>query len=125
MKRLLLFCLTCALVIVMASGAFTQVEKPCAGDVAKFCPEVQSGGGRIAQCLKQNKEQLSPGCKMHLLKVEELMKEVDQACEDDVTKFCSEVQPGGGRIAQCLKQNKKQLSFECKVKLFKAKREME
>ncbi|HXX84120.1 MAG TPA: cysteine rich repeat-containing protein [Casimicrobiaceae bacterium] len=36
------------------------------------------------------------------------------ACKADVEKLCSGVQPGGGRIAACLKQNEAQVSAACK-----------
>ncbi len=35
-------------------------------------------------------------------------------CADDARKLCSGVQPGGGRIIACLKQNRDQLSDQCK-----------
>jgi hypothetical protein len=35
-------------------------------------------------------------------------------CTDDVQKFCANVQPGGGRILQCLKDHKDSLSDKCK-----------
>lgn len=36
------------------------------------------------------------------------------ACKEDVDKFCKDVQPGGGRIMQCLKQHSADLSPACK-----------
>ena len=39
------------------------------------------------------------------------------ACRADVQKLCSNVQPGGGRIVACLKQNKDGLSDACKQRL--------
>jgi hypothetical protein len=38
----------------------------CGADLAQFCGEVQPGGGRIRECLRQNFRQLSPGCKQAL-----------------------------------------------------------
>ena len=35
-------------------------------------------------------------------------------CADDVSKFCKDVKPGGGRIANCLKEHEKDLSPACK-----------
>ena len=35
------------------------------------------------------------------------------ACHDDVQKLCSDVQPGGGRIINCLKEHKDQVSDGC------------
>ncbi len=99
-------------------SAFAQGPGACAGDVQQFCQGVQQGGGRIVQCLIQNKQQLSPGCKVRIAEVAEQVKEVHQACEDDIMTFCPGVKPGGGRIAQCLKANKAYLSFECKATIF-------
>jgi hypothetical protein len=38
-------------------------------------------------------------------------------CADDMQKFCKDVQPGGGRIARCLKEHESELSPECKEKM--------
>jgi hypothetical protein len=35
-------------------------------------------------------------------------------CADDAQKFCANVEPGGGRIVQCLKDHKDSLSDKCK-----------
>jgi hypothetical protein len=43
------------------------------------------------------------------------------ACKADVEKLCSGVQPGGGRIGACLKQNEAQVSTACKDALSKAR----
>ena len=42
------------------------------------------------------------------------------ACEADVQKLCTGVQPGGGRILACLKQHKDQVSDGCKQAVQKA-----
>jgi hypothetical protein len=34
-------------------------------------------------------------------------------CADDIAKFCKDVKPGGGRIANCLKEHEKDLSPAC------------
>jgi Cysteine rich repeat len=36
------------------------------------------------------------------------------ACKADVDKLCSGMQPGGGRIVGCLKQNEAKVSAPCK-----------
>ncbi|MFA4915651.1 MAG: cysteine rich repeat-containing protein [Syntrophales bacterium] len=35
-------------------------------------------------------------------------------CSEDIAKFCADAKPGGGRIADCLKQHEKDLSAACK-----------
>jgi len=44
-----------------------------------------------------------------------------QACGPDIQNFCSGVQPGGGRIASCLRPHIRQLSPECKGQLVEAR----
>lgn len=36
------------------------------------------------------------------------------ACKEDISKLCSTVKPGEGRMRDCLKENKDKLSEECK-----------
>jgi hypothetical protein len=49
------------------------------------------------------------------------MQEVRAACQADVQKLCSSVQPGGGRIIACLKEHKEEVSDGCKQAIGKAK----
>jgi hypothetical protein len=110
-----------AVAAVLALAGPVQAQEGCRADLAKFCPQAKPGGGQVASCLKDNAAQLSPGCRQYSAKMEELLKEVDRACEEDIHAYCPGVQPGGGRIAACLKQNASALSFRCKVKLMEAR----
>ncbi len=53
--------------IVALSPAAYATEGPmkgaCKADVQALCSGVQPGGGKIAHCLKEHREQLSEGCK--------------------------------------------------------------
>jgi hypothetical protein len=49
------------------------------------------------------------------------MQALRAACETDVQKLCAGVQPGGGRIVECLKQHKDEVSDGCKQAILKAK----
>lgn len=115
---IMIYTVTLCLALLSRMGAFAQGPGACAGDIQMYCQGVPSGGGRIGRCLAQHKEVLSPGCKVRIAEVAEQLKEVHQACEDDIMTFCPGVKPGGGRIAQCLKANKAYLSLECKAKIF-------
>ena len=44
------------------------------------------------------------------------------ACMDDYKKFCAGVQPGGGRILQCLREREKELTPACRDGLAKTGR---
>jgi hypothetical protein len=43
-----------------------------------------------------------------------------QACKPDIAHFCSQVQPGEGRIKACMKEHLPELSEPCKEGLFQA-----
>lgn len=90
---------------------------PCAEDVAKLCKEVQHGGGRMMDCLKEHENELSSACKQHVAEMQEKGGRGRGACRDDVSKFCKDVQPGGGRIMECLKEHQNELSPECKSRM--------
>ena len=53
-----------ALVSAAPSALAQQAEaiKYCKADVARLCPGVQMGGGRIIGCLKAHKMEVSIGC---------------------------------------------------------------
>src|SRR3989338_6799136 len=88
--------------------------KPCADDAARLCKDVQPGGGRVAECLKEHKDELSPACKKNIAKGKKKAKGMKRACDEDAKKLCKDVKPGGGRTAQCLKQHEAELSHACK-----------
>lgn len=51
----------------------------------------------------------------------EMSGAVRQACAADVKTLCPSVQPGGGRIMGCLKENAAKVSPGCKTALKEAK----
>ncbi len=53
-----------ALVSAAPNALAQQAEamKYCKPDVARLCPGVQMGGGRIIACLKEHKMEVSVGC---------------------------------------------------------------
>ena len=44
-----------------------SMRQACQTDIAKLCPDVQPGGGRILQCFRAHKDALSDGCKSALM----------------------------------------------------------
>jgi Cysteine rich repeat len=54
-----------ALIAFAGSSALAQqaeAMKYCKSDVARLCPGVRMGGGRIIACLKEHKMEVSVGC---------------------------------------------------------------
>lgn len=46
------------------------IRKACEQDFVRLCPGTMPGGGRIAACFKEKREQLSEGCRNALLAAE-------------------------------------------------------
>ena len=51
-------------------------------------------------------------------------KEKPGACRADVQKLCKGIQPGGGRIAACLKQHESEVSPGCKERIAEAREDI-
>lgn len=98
-------------------AAAASGHSACREDSAKFCKDVKPGGGRLAQCLKAHESELAPACRESMAAAKAKVQGAHEACADDVQKFCTDVMPGGGRVIQCLKQNEKALSPECRERL--------
>lgn len=90
---------------------------PCSDDLEKFCKDVLPGGGRIIECMENHENELSAACKVKFQDVMKRINEAKEACAQDIESICKDVQPGGGRIAKCLKENKEKISPECREKL--------
>ena len=67
MKSLVCIALVAA---AMTSSAFAQSgdgkNSACRADVQKLCPGIKPGGGRIKECMKAHKDEVSDGCKTFL-----------------------------------------------------------
>jgi hypothetical protein len=51
----------------------------CRSDLQRLCPGVQPGGGRIAQCARENFRNLSNGCSQALMAVRTAPDRVNRA----------------------------------------------
>jgi hypothetical protein len=113
------------LLLVAAGIAHGQGQGPCTDDAAKFCKDVQPGGGRIMKCMKEHENDLSPACKARIAVVKKGLKDFREACQDDALRLCKDIRPGGGRIISCLMEHMNELSPECKTKVEKVKMKMQ
>jgi hypothetical protein len=62
--------LVIAVGVTLPTLAFAQqsaVRGACMSDIKTLCGSVQPGGGRIRDCIREHREQLSSGCKMALV----------------------------------------------------------
>jgi hypothetical protein len=92
---------------------------PCRADADRLCKDVPAGGGGRARCLREHRDQVSPECRAQLEPAQrernrERLSEVRAECQEDVAKLCPDVQPGGGAILRCLRENSEKLSAGCR-----------
>ena len=101
------------MVLWFGTDIYAQGGGSCAEDIAKFCKDVQPGGGRLAKCMREHEEELSAACKRQIREAQRRWRETAEACRDDVLRFCKDVKPGQGRLVQCLKEHQNEISVEC------------
>ncbi len=101
---------------MVALSVEPPAQKPCAEEIEKFCGDVRPGEGRIVQCLLDHDSELSTACRDKVKAVVRKLEEAKQACANDISKFCTGVTPGGGRLLNCLKAHSDELSPECREK---------
>ncbi|KJC47211.1 hypothetical protein UP09_10260 [Bradyrhizobium sp. LTSP885] len=122
-----------------SSAQISAIRSACRSDYPSVCAGVPTGGAPALQCLEKNKARLSPGCEravaaasgggsapaaappaaptvimLRPMRPREELFVLRSACGADVRSICGGVQPGGGRIMQCLATNAGSLSPECR-----------
>ncbi|MEK4034852.1 cysteine rich repeat-containing protein [Methylocystis sp. IM3] len=70
-RRFALALLSFAVIVVaQPAAAFDEaVLAYCKSDIERLCAGIQPGGGRLLQCLKGHKEEMSVGCAQGLAKM--------------------------------------------------------
>jgi hypothetical protein len=113
--RVQIVVLALMLLCLVAGGRTYAAEEelPCAEEIAKYCRGVKPGGGRILGCLNEHQKDLSASCSRKLEESKKRLMEAQQACTGDMEKFCKDVQPGEGRILNCLRGHAQELSPAC------------
>lgn len=106
------------------NGAVAKMMQACGDDQKKLCGKVQSGGGRIRQCLKEHLSEVSPKCKQVIQETSQGARQraggFRAVCKDEIDKLCRGTEPGGGRLMECLKKHEGDLSADCKQALGQA-----
>jgi hypothetical protein len=128
--------LAAAAALSLTAAAFAQTTTPpvtdnrgaCRAEVQTLCGAAQ-GQGREAMraCLEEKRSQLSPACQEAAVKAKGKAKakkgegQRSNACAADIERLCNGVQPGEGRIMQCLQQKETELSQQCRDGMAMAK----
>lgn len=119
----LVFCI--AALLASASHAAPEAHpgaEACKADAEKFCAGVAPSDGAIHRCLKRHEAELSPACAKFQTAVREKIYGFVRACGSDIKTHCGDVEPGDGRVVQCLKVNRMALTDSCKAQLAGARR---
>ncbi len=100
------------------------VADGCKTEIETYCKTVTPGEGRVLACLYAYEDKLSARCEYALYDAAAQLEHaittvayVANECRDDLTKFCSNIKVGEGRVLQCLDKNSAQVSSRCKQAL--------
>ena len=101
-----------------------SVAKSCEKELTTYCKDVTPGEGRILACLYAFEDKLTVRCEYALYEsVAQLGRSltalayVASECRDDLKAYCSDIDPGQGRLLQCLDKNRAKVSSRCKQAL--------
>lgn len=97
------------------------VADGCKKEIETYCKNVTPGEGRVLACLYAHEDKLSGRCDYALYDAAAQLERavnsltyVANECGDDLDKFCADIPPGQGRLADCLKKNEAKVSGRCK-----------
>ena len=105
---------------VMQGPLAAQVKEGCSSELTRYCAEVTPGEGRLLACLYAHGDKLSGQCEYALYDAAARLERAISAitfvaseCRSEIQTHCASIQPGEGRIAQCLIDHASQLSPGC------------
>jgi len=108
-------------VVSAQQGLVESVVKGCDKELKTYCKDVTPGEGRGLACLYAFSDKLSTKCEYALYDAAAQLERAVSAlsytvneCRDDLTKFCSDIKPGEGRLLQCIEKNDAKVTKRCK-----------
>jgi hypothetical protein len=130
MKRAMIWMVVIGMVLVFSGVVSAQqslvenVVKGCDKEIKTYCKDVTPGEGRVLACLYAHEDKLSAQCEYALYDAAAQLERaltaltyVANECRDDLTKFCSNIKPGEGRLLQCIDKNEAKVGKRCKQAL--------
>ncbi len=100
------------------------VANDCKMEIEKYCGQVTPGQGRVLACLYAHGDKLSAKCEyalydaaVQLERAVAALSYVANECDADLEKNCGSIEPGEGRLLECLEKHDKQVSGRCKEAL--------
>ena len=127
MKRTRIFLVVLAVLLLgitgvnAGQGLVETVANGCKMEIEKYCSQVTPGQGRILACLYAHEDKLSAKCEYALYDAAAQLERavaalsyVANECNEDLEKYCESIEPGKGRLLECLDKHDKQVSKRCK-----------
>ena len=127
MKRTRIFLVALAVLLLgftgvnAGQGLVETVANGCKIEIEKYCSQVTPGQGRILACLYAHEDKLSAKCEYALYDAAAQLERavaalsyVANECNEDLDKYCESIEPGKGRLLECLDKHDKQVSKRCK-----------
>jgi len=127
MKRSRIFLVALAVLLLgitgvnAGQGLVETVANGCKMEIEKYCSQVTPGQGRILACLYAHEDKLSAKCEYALYDAAAQLERavaalsyVANECNEDLDKYCESIEPGKGRLLDCLDKHDKQVSKRCK-----------
>ena len=101
-----------AAALLALAAAAARAEDACTAEVNRLCPRSR-GDLEVLSCLRANEAALARACPGDLDVVMSKAATIGAGCAADVKKLCPAVQPGGGRLAECLRSQQQLLTTSC------------
>ena len=127
MRRMMIFLVALGILSLGINNASAQqdlvetVANGCKMELEKYCAQVTPGQGRVLACLYAYGDKLSSKCEyalydaaVQLERAVAALSYVANECDADMEKYCGSIQPGEGRLLECLEKHDKKVSGRCK-----------
>jgi hypothetical protein len=128
MKRTMIVLIALAILPLLITGATAgqdlveTVTNGCKMEIEKYCAKVTPGEGRVLACLFAHEDKLTAKCEyalydaaVQLERAVAALSYVANECNADLEKYCASIEPGEGRLLECLDKHDKQVSGRCKA----------
>ncbi len=127
MKRTMIVLIALAILPLLVTAATAQesvvetVANGCKVEIEKYCAQVTPGEGRVLACLYAHGDKLSAKCEyalydaaVQLERAVAALTYVANECDEDLDKYCRSIEPGEGRLLECIEKHDKKVSKRCK-----------
>ena len=103
-----------------ADNVIDTVAKGCEKELTTYCKDVTPGEGRVLACLYAYSDKLSGQCEyalydaaVQLERFVAALSYVANECDEDLEKFCADIEGGEGRVLKCLDENSSKINKRC------------